>query len=77
MLVEIVGIHKLNFTKNGTAVEGTKLHCFDNNPNPDLIGKAVETFFIKKEVELPKGLQVGDTVDIRFNKYGKPEAVVK
>lgn len=74
--MEVFGIQSMNFdTKDGSHIEGIKLHCFKDAPNDNWKGDAYEGIFISSRsglIELAKQVQPCDLIEVSFNRYGKP-----
>ena len=76
MFIKVIGIQLLDFASpSGDHIEGTNI--FGGFKDEAVDGLRTEKFFVKKEVELPKELKIGDTVNIFFNHKGKVEAISK
>lgn len=81
MLATVVGKKKTEFTpkeKNSDTIRGMNLHLtIDIEKGGE--GKAVEKVFIsdKKDSLYADALQlnIGDLIDIRYNRYGKVDAI--
>lgn len=75
MNAKVLGLQTINFTNNnGETITGTKIFCAFNDPAVE--GHRTEGFFIKSDIKLPE-FKVNDTIDICFNRKGKPEKVIK
>lgn len=74
MYVNLLGSRALDFTgSDGKAVKGIQLFVsFDED---GVNGQATDKIFIKPEVELPKGIKIGNKLNLSFNRKGKVEAV--
>lgn len=70
----IVGIEKVNYTskKTGREVVGTKLHLLHpvDEEDKNIIGQRVEDVYLSDEIPV-LGLNVGDNIDISYNKFGR------
>ena len=75
MLATLHGIRPLDFTANdGKKVKGTQLFVsFEEN---GVTGRATDKVFVKADIELPKKLQIGQEIDLYFDRKGKVEAVI-
>lgn len=74
MVVQIVGRQNLSFsTKDGSNVEGTYLFCLA--PNPNIEGLEAVKIFVKRDIEIPKGLELNKKANIEFNHKGKIESI--
>jgi len=74
MLMNLMGFRQLDFVGNdGNAVKGTTLYV--SHQETGVTGLMTDKLFIKPEIALPKGLEVGKPFDVSFNKRGKVEAV--
>jgi len=75
MKAKLVGVRDLDFTaSDGKRVKGVTLHLIfaDEGVN----GHATDKIFVRSEIELPKDLAVGKSLQVFFNRRGKVEAVV-
>ncbi len=74
MNYNVVGIKKINYTsrKTGQLVQGTELHCSFDDKN--VLGAAVDKFYIPQRVDISH-VQIGDVVNILFNRYGSVDFV--
>lgn len=70
----IVGIEKVDYTskKTGREVKGTKLHllCAVDEENENVDGQCVESVYVSENVPI-LGLNVGDSIEILYNKFGQ------
>lgn len=70
----VVGIENVNYIskKTNREVVGTKLHllCEDDEEDENLIGQKVEDVYISEDI-LVNGINVGDKIDISYNKFGR------
>lgn len=76
MQYNVEGWKLLDFvSKEGQSVKGLKLYvtCKEDG----VIGLMTDSLFIRDGIEIPKDLKVGETVEIVFNRKGKPEGVYK
>lgn len=74
----VFGKQKMNFdTKEGTHIEGIKLHCTKEPPSSAWIGYGYEGIFVNAKSELYKlavTLPVQSTIACSFNRYGKVDS---
>lgn len=69
----VIGIQNVDFkTPEGTRICGSKL--FLTYPKDNVEGLACESCFVKDSISLA-GIEVGDTVELMYNKFGKVQAV--
>lgn len=75
MMFEILGIEPVDYTsrKSGRPVRGTNLHCIDGNKQIKE-GQAVERLYIKEDIDC-RDLQVGDRIEVFYNRYGSVDTV--
>jgi hypothetical protein len=74
MHANLLGIRILDFTGNdGKAVKGTQL--FIAFQDKDVTGQATDKLFVRSDITLPKGLEVGKAIHVFFNRKGKVEAI--
>lgn len=75
MVVKIVGTRKMQFrTKDGKDISGTKLHYTYVQEGTE--GTAAESVFISDAKMQAFGYpEVGEEVDLVYNRYGKIEAI--
>lgn len=74
MQVFLLGHRSLDFVgSDGNEVKGTQLHVAFNDDG--VTGQAVDTLFVKPEIAIPKGLEVGKTFNVYFNRRGKVESL--
>ncbi len=70
----IVGIETVDYTskKTGREVKGTKLHllCPVDEKDETIDGQRVEEVYVSEEIPV-LGLNVGDSIDISYNKFGR------
>ena len=72
-MTKILGTKTLDFTSgDGSKVKGTQL--FVSFPEDGVVGAMVDKLFIRDGIELPP-LTPGMSVDIVYNRHGKPTAV--
>lgn len=75
--MNVFGIQSMNFdTKDGNHIEGLKLHCTKDATNDKWTGKGYEGIFISVRsslIDLAKQVKPGDTLEVAFNRYGKPD----
>lgn len=75
MLANVIGLRPLDFsTKDNKQIRGMQL--FVSFVENGVTGHATDKLFVRADVELPKKLQVGQEIDIYFDRKGKVEAVV-
>ena len=75
MLVKVQGFRQMDFKgSDGKQVKGTTLYA--SYPEDGVTGEVTDKFFIKPEVSIPKGVAIGKTLDIGFNRRGKVETIV-
>lgn len=68
MYYTILGIEKIDYhNKEGKHITGTRLHLFYEDKNVN--GHAVDNVYLSSNIELPV-LNVGDQIDVRYNRYG-------
>ena len=74
MLVTLMGYRQLDFIGNdGNAVKGTTL--FVSHEETGVTGQATDRLFVKPEISIPKGLEVGKAFQVYFNKRGKVDSI--
>ena len=75
MQAKLIGIQPINFTNNnGETITGTKIYCAYKDENVQ--GLRTDGFFLKADIKLPD-CKINDTLDISFNRKGKPEKVTR
>ncbi len=73
MHMKVVGYRSLDFVSDGEKVCGTQL--FTSFPEDGVTGEMTDKLFIREgSLELP-ALKVGQTLEVSFNRKGKPEAI--
>lgn len=72
MVVYLLGYKHLDFESNGERVKGTQV--FGAYEEDGVIGQRTDKFFFRDGFELPD-LHPGITLDMVFNRKGKPEKV--
>lgn len=74
MVAKLLGVSPVRFqATSGELIEGTNLFvCY---PEENVTGNRTDKYFISKKIALPKNLNIGDNIDIIFNRFGKPEAI--
>ena len=78
--MEVIGIKDVNFkTKDGGTVQGVRLFVTDDSVEVN-VGVACESLFLSDTLldknNLRSGdIQLGDCLDIAYNKYGKISSV--
>lgn len=73
MNVTLLGYKALNFKSNdNTIIKGTQF--FASYEEEGVIGHRTDKFFFKDGISIPP-VTPGDTLDITFNRHGKPESV--
>ena len=79
MVVQLVGVQKICFTDNnsGRVINGITLYVNYSETNENLTGVRTEKFFVKPEISLPKGTEIGDYLDLGFTHRGKLETIKK
>lgn len=74
--MEVIGIKDVNFkAKDGGTIQGVKLFVTDDSVNVT-VGVACDSFFLSDSLLNRNNLrcgdfQLGDHLDISYNKYGK------
>lgn len=76
MKFEIVGIEDVNYKsrRTGQQVIGTNLHCHVEGPDSKIKGCAVERLYCKEMIDCSV-LNVGDKIEVFYNRYGSVDAV--
>lgn len=78
MVYHVIGIEVVDYPskKTGQQVRGTNLHCTYPNqrPNVKVDGDCVEKLYCPERVRCD-GIQVGDEVEIYFNRFGSVDSV--
>lgn len=78
--MEVIGIKDVNFkAKDGGSVQGVKLYVTDDSVEVNA-GTACDSLFLSDSLlernELrPGDIQLGDHLNISYNKYGKVQSV--
>lgn len=73
MQVKVLGFRLLDFVSNSEPVKGTQIFC--SFPEDGVTGEMADKLFIREgSLELP-ALKVGQTLEVSFNRKGKPEAI--
>lgn len=68
-MFEVIGIERVDFNApDGNRIVGTRLYLTCNKNR--VVGKACESCFIKDSISTT-GIEVGDQIEIFYNKYGK------
>lgn len=71
-MYKVIGIKQVEFKgRDGELVKGVKLYCEFEDEGVD--GIACDSYFLKPSIA--SGITVGDSIDIRYNRYGKVERV--
>lgn len=77
-MYQIVGIEVIEYTskKTGKVVKGNRLHLLSPpySKGSNVHGSTVDTCFIGKP-ELLMGFEVGDRIELLYNKYGSVERI--
>ncbi len=73
MKVKLIGARKLDF-KSGDGVQIKGVQLYVSFPEDGIIGEMVDKLFLRDDFELP-ACKPGDTLDISFNRKGKPEII--
>lgn len=73
MLVLVMGHRVLDFESDGGRVKGTQL--FVAYAEDGVVGQMTDKLFFKDGFDLPE-LTPGMTLDVTFNRRGRPEKVV-
>ena len=74
MKMNLLGYRQLDFVGNdGNAVKGTTL--FVSFEEAGVTGLATDKLFIRPEIEIPKGVEIGKPLIINFNRRGKVESI--
>ena len=68
----LLGYKLLDFMSNGGPVKGTQL--FVGFTEDGVVGQRTDKLFLRDGFELPE-LQPGMTLEVTFNRHGKPEKV--
>jgi hypothetical protein len=69
MLYNVVGHRYLDFkSKEGNHIQGTNLYV--THEVTGVSGLATDKLFVRAEIEIPKGLDVGKRVSVNFNRNG-------
>lgn len=72
MFMILLGLKLLDFESNGNRVQGTQ--AFVAHEEDGVIGQRTDKLFFKDGFELPD-LKPGMTLEVAFNRRGKPEKV--
>lgn len=73
MKVTLLGYKVLDFkSSDNTDVKGTQ--AFVSYEEEGVIGCRTDKFFFKDGISIP-AIAPGDTLDITFNRHGKPESI--
>jgi hypothetical protein len=74
MLMNLVGVRKLDFIgSDGNEVKGTNF--FVTFKEEGVTGLACDKLFIRPEISIPKGIEIGKPLIINFNRRGKVESI--
>lgn len=72
--MEVVGFKKVDFeAPDHTQISGFKVHCTLEDDN--VTGVACESFFISEKKANGWRPNVGDEIELSYNKYGKIDRV--
>jgi len=66
------GFRKLDFVSDGNPIKGTQL--FTSAPEKGIEGEMTFKHFVSEDIPLPT-LEPGMTIEISFNRKGKPERI--
>lgn len=70
----LLGYSKIDFVSDkGDRVEGSNLYISFNEEN--VTGQKCDRVFVKKDIQLPEQVKIGDTLNLYFNNKGKLEAI--
>lgn len=77
MVYEIYGIEDVNYTsrKTGRQVRATNLHCVYNRDS--INGTGCERLYVPNTVDMPHDLDIGDHIEVYYNRFQTVEKVVK
>lgn len=74
MKVVLIGVRSLDFQADtGEQVKGTQF--FIAHPETGVTGQMTDKIFVKPEIPIPKGIEVGKPFQVFFNKRGKVESI--
>ncbi len=73
MLMNLLGVKALDFESEGERIKG--LQAFVAYEEDGVVGQRTDKLFFKDGFELPDGLKPGMTLDVMFNRRGKPDKV--
>jgi hypothetical protein len=69
-----LGFRQLDFVGNdGKAVKGVQIHA--SYTEDGVKGQAVDKIFVKADIAIPKGVEIGKPFYVHFNRKGKVVAV--
>lgn len=77
MMYKILGIENVDYEsrKTGRRVRGTNLHCVRGDKPANMVdGDAVERLYIKQDIDC-SSLQVGDNIEVYYNRFGSVDSV--
>lgn len=73
-MISVVGFRKKSFSFNdGNSVSGYELHLLSEDSN--VTGNAVERVFVSDQKLGAYVPALGDSIDIRYNRFGKVQSV--
>ena len=77
-MLTIIGYKNVNFIKDGKTIQGTSVHAtIDGDTSNGITGKGCEQFFLSAERFPEFKPSIGARIDVRYNKFGKIESVIK
>ena len=76
MQAKLMGTKALDFKNDaGEQIKGLSTYWGLNDSNVQ--GVRTEKFFLNKDMSLPEGTKIGDTLELSFNDKGKIEKIEK
>ena len=79
MRATVVGFMPLDFVdKTGKPVVGTSVYInYAEDDQPNLVGVKADKLFLRKGAIMPADLDVGDVIDVFYNKNRKAEMIMR
>lgn len=76
MQMKLVGIAPVNFVNNaGETIKGQNIYVLFKEEN--VSGLKAEKLFLRDGLELPKGIQLNDMLEVSFTMKGRVEMINK
>lgn len=74
MKATLLGYSKIDFVSDkGDHVEGNNIYISFNDEN--VTGQKCERVFVKKDIQIPEQVKIGDSLNLYFNNKAKLEEI--